>query len=677
MSWRSGDWPDAAELAKIREEATIFAGVGLYRYLLDGTVIFLDQGAFDLLDLDQLYPDPSAVLGVNISDLYTPVLKRGILRSAVSAQGEVRGFEYPYRTLTGEERWAYHHAYRVRDPETGLEAVQVISQDITTLKHAVHALAASERQYRSLAEQSLQGLLVIQGSPATLRFANAAAAKLLLRPPDALQSMSASSLASTLHPKERSWWHDQIRRLERGGLEVQQRDLRVMLDGTVARWLTVLSGPIEFQGQEAFQIVLVDDTARRRAQARRQRVEERMRQAQKLESLGVLAGGIAHDFNNLLAAILGNTQLAATDLDAGSTAHARLTRVEEAASRAADLCQQLLAYSGRGSFSKEVLDLKALIIGTSELLRVSISSAIRLHYSFDEQVPYIQGDASQIRQVFMNLLINASEAVVELRREVGAEVGDAGVRFTVRACHLDRSFLDEHSPGETVEPGPFVLVEVEDNGVGMRPEVTAQVFEPFFSTKFAGRGLGLAAVKGIMAGHGGLILVESEFGKGSRFCCYFPAGAQALALAGATPEPDAASDTALHPGVGRVALVVDDDPAVREMASEALDLLGFEVLQAESGHDAIRMLGQVAPVPNLVLLDLTMPGLSGHETFVRLRELQPDLPVLFSSGFDEQTLPIDLCNERAAAFLQKPYRLADLGRAIAALNAAAEPPLET
>jgi len=661
-TWRAGDWPDARELTEIRAEAISFAGVGLYRYLVDGTVIFLDQGAFDLLDLHARFPDPGAVIGMNISDLFEQVLPPGELRRVVTEHGEVRRFEYPYRTLTGEDRWVYHHAYGVKDPASGLDAVQVISQDITPLKLSARALAASERQYRNLAEQSLQGLLVFQGDPPSLRYTNGAVSELTGWVRDSLDRIDAQDLTDLFHPDERDWWLTQIRRLTDGELKVERRDLRLLEGGEVKRWLTVLSGPIEYEGGYALQLVLVDDTERHLSQERHRQVEERMQQAQKLESLGGLAGGIAHDFNNLLATILGNTELAANTLPKDSAAHEKLSRIGAAASRATDLCQQLLAYSGRGQFSMEALDLRTLILDTAELLKVSIASSVRITYSFEDELPAIVGDAAQLRQVLMNLLTNASEAVEERRRRDGPIEDECFIRFTAARCELDQARIDELAPGEVLTPGQFVLVEVEDEGAGMSPQVVGQIFEPFYTTKFAGRGLGLAAVKGIMSGHGGLVSVRSRPGLGTRFSCYFPATALPANEAAAVPVAEAPEDA--PPLVERrdrgVALVVDDEPAVRAMAADLLALLGFETVQVDGGAPAVEFLRESEIVPSLVLLDLTMPGLSGHETFKLLRALEPEVPILLSSGYDRQSLPIDLRVERAAGFLKKPYGLHEL-----------------
>ncbi len=667
MSWGASDWPPADELAAIRADAMAFAGVGLYRYLLDGTVIFLDQGAFDLLDLEEEFPDPGAVLGKNISELFVPVLSPGVLRAAINERGEVRGFEYPYRTLSGKERWVYHCAYPVTDPDSGLAAVQVISQDITAIKLAARALAASERQYRSLAEQSLQGLIVLQGTPPSLRFVNGAALELIGCSREVLEGEGLGGLFRRFHPEDHGWWAEQLQALEDQQLQVVRRDLRLVREGALVRWLIALSGPIEYEGRYALQAVLVDDTERRRSQERQRQLEDRMRQAQKLESLGVLAGGIAHDFNNLLAAIQGNAELAVASLAPGSPARVRLERIGRAATRATELCQQLLAYSGRGRFSMEVLDLRALILDTAELLHVSIASSIRLSYCFEESLPPIVADAAQLRQVFMNLLTNASEAVEASREGSGPAGGGGSVRFTARSCRLDDRFLEEHAAGEAVTPGTFVRVEVEDDGVGMSPEMVGQIFEPFYTTKFAGRGLGLAAVKGIVSGHGGLVQVTSQPGSGTRLSCYFPASEAAVP----PPEPRAAAGgtagTVGRPGGSGTVLVVDDDPEVRAMATEVLDLLGFDTREADGGEEALRLLREGALRPCAVLLDLTMPGIGGYETFQLLRALRPDLPILFSSGFDQRSLPIDLRIEQAVGFLKKPYGIRELEAALAPL----------
>ncbi|MCU0292872.1 MAG: PAS domain S-box protein [Thermoanaerobaculaceae bacterium] len=384
-----------------------------------------------------------------------------------------------------------------------------------------------------------------------------------------------------------------------------------------------------------------DITELRRAEEERRRLEASLLQAQKLESLGVLAGGIAHDFNNLLMGVLGNVSLALMKVGPASPARSELERIEGAAQRAADLTRQMLAYSGKGKFVVEHLDLAGLVREMVQLLEVSVSKSARLHLDLPADLPDVEGDASQVRQVVMNLITNASEAL--------APAGGAiQIRAWSRWC--DREFLNGCLLGEDLPEGPYVMLEVEDTGCGMDDATLTRMFDPFFSTKFQGRGLGLAAAIGIVRGHRGFARVRSAPERGTSFLVGFPAS-----TATSRVQHKAAESEASGRSRGCV-LVVDDEPAVRDTVQRILEWAGFEVWAAHDGQSALQTFRRLADQIDIVLLDLSMPEMDGEEVFKELIGVRPDVRVVLSSGYNEQDAIQRFTTPGLAGFIQKPYR---------------------
>ncbi len=362
--------------------------------------------------------------------------------------------------------------------------------------------------------------------------------------------------------------------------------------------------------------------------------------------------GFAADFNNLLTSILGFISLAHEDLPAHSPAGESLEYAEMAAQRAAELCRQLLAYSGRGRFVIEPVALDRLIAEMRQLLDTVLSRNARLRVEAPAALPLVEGDATQLRQVVMNLLVNASDAL-----------GDRGGTITVvtHAAQRTAAELATFPHGDALPPGPYVELRVTDTGSGMDAATVARIFDPFFTTKFTGRGLGLAAVIGIVHGHRGALRVESAPGVGTTFTILFPAIAESV-----RPDaPGAASPTAAIPA--RTVLVVDDDDGVRRLATRALARAGHRVLEACGGDEAVALVAADPAAIDLVLLDLVMPGMSGAEALTALRTLRRDLVVVLTSGYDEQDASGLFDAGGAAAFVQKPYRASELVARLGAL----------
>jgi len=372
----------------------------------------------------------------------------------------------------------------------------------------------------------------------------------------------------------------------------------------------------------------------------RKRFSERLQQIQKLESLGVLAGGIAHDFNNLLTGIMGHASIALEDVPRGSHLHAELEKVVEAGERAATLTRQLLAYAGKGRFVIEPLNLSEVVQKISNLIRSSIPKTAELRLRLDHNLPPIDGDAAQIQQLVMNLVINGAEAI-------GADQhGTVVVETSVK--EVDRDYLQQTFGPTEVTPGRYVMLEVSDTGCGMDEATVSRIFDPFFTTKFSGRGLGLAAVMGIVRGHKGALRVYSAPGKGSSFKLLFPASKNEAP--GSEPSVVFADLT----GEGTI-LVIDDEEMLRELVRSALTHYGYTVLLAQNGQEGLEIVRKYRTAISLILLDMTMPVMSGEETLRRLKQIEPDIPVILCSGYHEVEFEQLFALQGMEDFIQKPF----------------------
>ena len=440
-----------------------------------------------------------------------------------------------------------------------------------------------------------------------------------------------------------------VRDATRTGLQ-QHRDVEVEYrirhrDGTEKWVLSRGRGVYTEAGKlEVFEGLAIDITAQKNSEAGRLALERKLLEGQKLESLGVLAGGIAHDFNNLLTGILCNASLVRLALPPSSDTQPLLGAIESSSLRAAELCRQMLAYAGKGRFVVEPADLSALAEGSRSLLEISVGRRTELRLDLARGLPAVLADAAQIRQVVMNLVLNAAEAV-----------GERGGQITVATgvIHADRAQLARCAAGADLPARDYVFLEVRDNGAGMSPEVLAKIFDPFFSTKFAGRGLGLAAVIGIVRGHSGALSVDSTPGRGAVFRLLLPP------LPGASPSP---AVTASQPPTkrrwmhaGRILLIEDDDP-VRFVTGEMLKTFGLATEIAADGEAGLALFRKNPAAYDLVMLDLLMPGLSGEDTLRELRALRPEVRVLLVSGYSEGDIIGRLADSHGGlAFLPKPF----------------------
>jgi two-component system cell cycle sensor histidine kinase/response regulator CckA len=430
---------------------------------------------------------------------------------------------------------------------------------------------------------------------------------------------------------------------------VSMHECLLQARNTTTHYVSGTAAALHNQAGAVVGVVLAfhDISEQKRAEEERLLWERQILETQKLESLGVLAGGIAHDFNNLLMGILGNASLALDDLEPGSPERDSIKQIEIAALRAAELTRQMLAYAGKGRFIIQSIDLNELIVEMAALVKASIAKPVALQFDLAAHLPPIEGDATQIRQIVMNLIMNAAEAI-----------GDS--QGSIRIKTQPQQFHEERTAGTTAvvvdEPlsGDYIVLDVSDTGSGMDAATIGRIFEPFFTTKFTGRGLGLAAVMGIIRGHHGRLKVTSEVGKGTVFSIFLPSMEGHAEL---MPAP-----TVHRAGAAKRAtvLVVDDDAAARSITTDILQRHAFTVITVNDGQEAVDTYTAHSADIDCVLLDLIMPRMNGIEALQRIHQINAQARVVLMSGYSEQEATKHISHTQLAGFLQKPFTIPTL-----------------
>lgn len=511
--------------------------------------------------------------------------------------------------------------------------------DITARKLSEEALRESESNYRTLADS---GQLLIWSSD-TDKLCNYFNKVWLDFTGRTMQQESGNGWTEGLHPDDYQHCLElYVSAFDRR--EAFSMEFRLHRHDGEYRWIQDDGSPrYDSNGHFAGYIgYCMDITERKRAEEQKAALQQQLQQTQKLESLGVLAGGIAHDFNNILTVIISSCSLAHMR---PQMAPLLLSEIDKAAHRAAELCRQMLAYAGKSMLTMKRVNMSELVADMAKMLEATINPNVVVRSEFSLHLPPIWGDASQLRQIVMNLIINAAEAIGEKQGEICIRLAEA----TVFEGEGEKDYS-----GRTILPGQYVCLQVTDNGCGMDEDTRQRVFEPFFTTKFTGRGLGMSAVLGIISTHLGYMQLVSQQGVGTLFKVYLPVHSNL---------PDGATVTHVPPlpwqGSGTI-LLAEDDPQIIMMAKVLIEALGFSVIEAANGQEALELYKKNADSITIVVTDVGMPVMDGYELFRRLKAVAPELPIIITSGFGESIVTSRIPAGDAAGFLSKPYRFEQL-----------------
>ncbi len=630
------------EMERIRIEAMDFAGIGLYRYRGDGTVVFMDHGAMQILDIVDRFPSPEAVIGHNIAELINYMGAPGQLRSEIRKHGHIRNYRYLFETLSGKQRWALHDSYIVKKPDSDEEYFQVIIRDITELVKTQEALDA-ERERLAVTLRSIGDGVISADVQGRVVLLNREAEKLTGWTQSEAIGKPLADVFRIINEYSRETVPSSVDKVLQEGVVVGLANHTILIsrDGT-QRPIADSGAPIFDSHSQIIGVVLVF----RNVEHERE-IDEARQRADKLESIGILAGGIAHDFNNYLTGIIGNISLAREDLagTGNSKIVSLLADAEKCSQMAKRLTGQLLTFSRGGEPQKARINL-------AELLRPAVDfalagSPVKLKLEFPDDLWPVEVDEGQISQLVDNLVINAKQAMPE------------GGHLTVTAdnVHLREEEIDDCPAGR------YVRVRFADTGTGIDPRHLTKVFDPYFTTKQNGSGIGLTSCYSIASRHNGHISVDSVLGKGAVFTVCLPAAEAMDDAAHAPPPPDS------RPRV-RI-LVMDDKDFVRAICRRQLEFLGHDVTCTASGPEAIDAYVQAREEQRpfcLLILDLTIPGgMGGVRTLAKLKTMDPGVRAIAASGYSNDPVMAD---PQAYGFIDglcKPFTTDTLASVLAAV----------
>jgi PAS domain S-box-containing protein len=570
-------------------------------------------------------------------------------RTGTVAHHEIRS------EVNGVPRHIYATAMPIMSPEGRIDETIVMLQDVSdlaVLRRSQEALKASEERFRSIFENAAAGMATVAPDGSLLQV-NRALCGFLGYGDVAMSRMKVDDLT---HPEDREAARSLFDETKRAGVRELALETRyVRGDGLIVWGRATAAWVYDADMRPLYAVAMVEDiTQRKRAEEALEqseealrRSEEQLRQSQKMEAIGTLAGGVAHDFNNILTGVLGYAELLKLDTKPGEKVYQAADVIHKAARRGADLTQQLLGFARKGKQQNVPVDMRATIHEIVELLSRTIDKSITITQRYRDRRAHVIGDPVQLQQVFINLAVNARDAMPS-----GGEL-----TFVTDLARLQEADCRDH-PGAS--PGEYLVVSVIDTGCGIPEELRERIFEPFFTTKERGKGtgMGLAMVYGIVKNHGGTIRVDSEVRRGTTFSVYLP-----HARPQGEPVPEVWDDALVH-GTGLV-LVVDDEEAVRTVASGYLKHLGYDVLTASDGKEAVDLYLERGPEIDLVVMDLVMPRLGGRECFRILKRINPAVKAILSTGYGFNVAAQEMIDEGMLGFVQKPYEMIKLSEVVA------------
>ncbi|MGC8495125.1 MAG: PAS domain S-box protein [Syntrophobacteraceae bacterium] len=560
-------------------------------------------------------------------------IKRTVLKTGVPAREEV--------TVTfGEDTFIYLlNVDPVYDKAGTIEGICCAATDITERKLAERALRESEDKFKGFAEQALSGTYLIQDD--VFKYVNPKFAEIFgYTVEECLNDLPFKNL---VYAEDVPVVEEQVRNRVSGKTHSSHYIFKgLRKDGQVV-YVEIFGSQIVYKGKPAAIGTILDITERIRGEEERLQLQQRLQQARKAESLGRMAGAIAHNFNNMLGAVIGNLDLARDEVPEGAELKKWIEEAMDASQRAANISRFMLTYLGQSAGKAKILDPATALRQSYSLLSPSFPKDLRLKVKIPSGRYSIRADEAQLTQIFTNLIENAREAIREQKGEISLTL-DAVHGADIRERKL---FPLEWMPG----PQEYARISIEDSGSGISPEILDNIFDPFFSTKFTGRGLGLAVVLGLLRSADGAIGVESRPGAGTCFELFFPLLEQVeTAFAKETASVDSPVSRR------KLILVVDDEEPFRRMAEAMLKRkFGYEVASARDGFEAVAVFKERKEEIDVVLLDIGMPEMDGWETLSVLRKLRPDIPVILSSGYDEARAVRGNRPEKPQAFLAKPY----------------------
>lgn len=563
----------------------------------------------------------------------------------VMTQNTPQTFEEHLATPDGEKYFLSTKG-RILDESGAVTGIFGVARDTTERKQVEMALRKSEENFRAIIKVSPVPL-ALNDERGNITYLNEAFEQVIGYTLDDIPTIE--EWWPRAYPDEQyrqlviGIWQKRIEESIRSGNPFVPVEINVTCKDGQVRTFMCCTTALEDNYVGSNVVVFYDITDQKRAELEKISLEQQLQQTQKLESLGVLAGGIAHDFNNILAIIIGHCALAKLHPEATET---HIGPIEKAADRAAELCRQMLAYAGKASFILTQVNMSTLAEEMINMLKATLGRNVVIKSDFSGDIPVIKGDASQIRQILMNLIINASEAIGDTQGEIVVSLSKTVVRA--------EQFAKDHL-GKEITAGRYVCLEVADNGCGMDDDTKRRIFEPFYTTKFTGRGLGMSAVLGIISAHKGALQLSSNPGQGSVFKIFLPVdssesvGGESLECL--TVQPWQGSGTIL---------LVEDEELLQQVAKDMLEVLGFSTVDASNGREALEIYQKNAASIRLVITDIGMPVMDGYALIRELKKLDPKLPIIVSSGFGDAVVTSGIANEEVAGLVSKPYNMKQL-----------------